>query len=81
MREKIYLFFSLIKKNIKISPHDPLREKRKGETDVEYLQRSINDFKSKIEKFGSDRIFAFVGEPIMGQLQAIHLHLKIIGKT
>ena len=57
------------KKNIKISPHDPLREKRKGETDVEYLQRSINDFKSKIEKFGSDRIFAFVGEPIMGQLQ------------
>ena len=33
------------------------------------MQRSINDFKSKIEKFGSDRIFAFVGEPIMGQLQ------------
>ena len=56
-------------KNIKIRPHDPLHEKKKNETNNQYLQRSINDFKKKIKIIGSQRIFAFLGEPIMGQLQ------------
>ena len=56
-------------KNIKIRPHDPLHEKKIKETNYDYLNRSINIFKDKIKKIGSERIFAFIGEPIMGQLQ------------
>ena len=55
--------------NIKIRPHDPLHEKRAKETNDDYLKRSINDFLDKIKKIGNNRIFAYVGEPIMGQLQ------------
>lgn len=57
------------KKNIKIRPHDPLHEKKILESDKEYLKRSIQEFQEVINKVGSDKIFAFIGEPIMGQLQ------------
>lgn len=62
--------------HIKISENDPIRNKKKGETDHQYLLRLLKEFKNKITKYGAENISAFIGEPILGQLQGDIIPVK-----
>ena len=55
--------------NIKISAHDPVHGPESKETQDQYLERSITEIEDEIKRVGSERISAFIGEPIMGGLQ------------
>ena len=55
--------------HIKVSSHDPLHGLHQDESPDAYLERSVLEFQSTIDRIGANKISAFVGEPIMGALQ------------
>lgn len=52
----------------KIKEHNPFRCKFDGESDVQYEDRCLEEFRRKIIEIGPERIGGFVGETVMGGL-------------
>ncbi|CAM4041506.1 aspartate aminotransferase family protein [Bordetella tumbae] len=49
-----------------VSPCYPYRERREGESDVQYAQRLADELEAKILELGSDTVAAFVAETVVG---------------
>lgn len=49
-----------------VSPCYPYRERREGESDVQYAQRLADELEAKILELGPDTVAAFVAETVVG---------------
>ena len=63
-----YLKYIYPKNHIKVNENDPVRKRKKNESEKDYVNRLIDEFKHKIKKYGSENICVY-REPILGQLQ------------
>ena len=59
-------FAPLMIKTSHIPPCYAYRERHEGESDAEYGLRAANALEAEIEKAGSDKVLAFIAEPVVG---------------
>ena len=59
-------FAPLMIKTSHIPPCYAYRERHEGESDAEYGLRAANALEAEIEKTGSDKVLAFIAEPVVG---------------
>ncbi len=59
-------FAPLLTETSHISPCFPYRDQQQNETEFDYGQRVANELESEIQRLGSDRVMAFIAEPVVG---------------
>lgn len=59
-------FFSKYRK--KIPEHNIFRHKKKNETEIQYMKRSVKDLENMVLKLGPENVCGFIGETMLGGL-------------
>lgn len=61
------LFEPILPSNVShVSPCNPYRNRKKDESDAEYVTRLANELDAEFQRLGPDTVCAFVAEPVVG---------------
>lgn len=66
------LFEPILLPNVShISPCNPYRNRKDGESDEEYVARLADELDAEFQRLGPETVCAFVAEPVVGAVSAL----------
>lgn len=75
------LFEPILLPNVShVSPCNPYRNRKNGESDVDYVARLAGELDAEFQRLGPDTVCAFVAEPVVGAVSAPSVNFVFLGE-
>jgi adenosylmethionine-8-amino-7-oxononanoate aminotransferase len=73
-RRALYEGTGLLGGNVShVSPCYAYRDMKRGQTEQEYVQQLVDELDRKFQELGSDKVCAFIAEPVVGAVSGLML--------